>query len=427
MEKRTKIYLSFIYILGSALLYYMFREYTHLAIQVSPIHILFFMALAIITESLQVGYRDTSISIGFAVNLASFTLFGPFVTAIIVAFGFLFRITKKGDQRVHFLNTPWFKSLFNAMNMVICVFTASLIADLIVPIRQYLYFSNTVDFMNLLIPGVIYSSVFAVMNAALVGGLFSTMAPNSFRHYFKELIGMTFLSTLSIGMFLGLILSVLFNSLGIIGSLLFFLPILYARYTFKLYVDMKDAYLVTIRALATSMDAKDHYTQGHSERVSQYAEVIARGMNLSFDEVENIRTAAMLHDIGKIGVPDNILNKPSKLSDEEYLICQRHAEIGHSIVKGISYLDDIKEIIRNHHEHYDGTGYPDGIGGERVALSTYIVALADAYDAMSSDRPYRTALPDNKIMKIIEEERGKQFHPEVVDTFLKLKKDGHLK
>jgi HD-GYP domain-containing protein (c-di-GMP phosphodiesterase class II) len=134
----------------------------------------------------------------------------------------------------------------------------------------------------------------------------------------------------------------------------------------------------------------------------------------------------MLHDIGKIGVPDNILNKPDRLSDEEYRICQRHAEIGHSIVTGISYLDDLKEIIRNHHERYDGKGYPDKIGGDQVALSTYIVALADAYDAMSSDRPYRNALPDNKILKIIEEERGKQFHPDVVDAFLALKKDGRL-
>lgn len=426
MGKRTKFYLGLIYILGSALLYYMFREYTHLAMQVSPVHIVFFMVLAIITESLQVTYRDTSISVGFAVTLASFMLFGPFVTSIIVSVGFLFRVTKKGEQRVHFLNTPWFKSLFNAMDMIITIFCASTIANLIYPIPKYIYFTDNVDFIGLLVPGVIFSMAFSVINAILVAGLFSTMAPNSFRHYFKEFFGLTFLSTISIGMFLGLILAILFNALGVIGSFLFFLPILYARYTFKLYVDMKDAYLVTIRALATSMDAKDHYTQGHSERVSQYAETIARGMNLSFDTVEIIRTAAMLHDIGKIGVPDNILNKPSKLSDEEYLICQRHAEIGHSIVKGISYLDDIKEIIRNHHEHYDGTGYPDGIGGDRVALSTYIVALADAYDAMSSDRPYRTALPDNQVLKIIKEERGHQFHPEVVDTFLTLKEAGHL-
>jgi putative nucleotidyltransferase with HDIG domain len=426
MDKRTKLYLGFIYILGSALLFFMFQEYTHLATQVSPIHILFFMGLAVVTESLQVGYRDTSISVGFAVTLASYTLFGPFVTAIIVSFGFLFRVTKKEEKRVHFFNTPWFKSLFNAMDMIISIFVASFVAQLIYPIPEFIYFSNTVDFIGLLVPGVIFSMVFSVINAILVAGLFSTMAPNSFRHYFKELFGLTFLSTVSIGMFLGLILAVLFKTMGIFGSLLFFLPILYARYTFKLYVDMKDAYLITIRALATSMDAKDHYTQGHSERVAQYAEIIARGMKLSFDEVENIKTAAMLHDIGKIGVPDNILNKPDRLSDEEYRICQRHAEIGHSIVTGISYLDDLKEIIRNHHERYDGKGYPDKIGGDQVALSTYIVALADAYDAMSSDRPYRNALPDNKILKIIEEERGKQFHPDVVDAFLALKKDGRL-
>ncbi len=426
MGKQTKIYLGFIYILGSALLYYLFKGYTLLDVQVSSLHIAFFMALAIVTESLQVGYRDTSISIGFAVNLAAYTLFGPFVTAIIVSVGFLFRITKKGDQRVHFLNTPWFKSLFNAMNMIICVFLASLFSEFIYPVPQYLYFSETVDFMNLLIPGVFYSSFFAVINAALVGGLFSTMAPNSFKHYFKELIGMTFLSTLSIGMFLGLILSVLFNSLGVTGSLLFFLPILYARYTFKLYVDMKDAYLVTIRALASSMDAKDHYTLGHSERVSEYSEAIARKMNLGYDEVENIRTAALLHDIGKIGVPDTILNKPGRLNEEEYKICQRHAEIGHSIVHGISYLNKCEEIIRSHHERYDGKGYPDGLAGDKIALETYVVALADAYDAMSSDRPYRTALPEEKILSIIAEERGFQFHPNVVDVFLSLKKDGTL-
>lgn len=426
MNKRTKIYLSFIYILGSALLLYMYRNYTHLEIQVSGIHIAFFMTLAIVTESLQVGYRDTSISIGFAINLAAYTLFGPFVTSVIVAIGFLFRVTKKEGHQVHILNTPWFKSLFNATTMIICVFIASLFTEFIFPISQTLYFSNTVDFMNLIIPGVLYSSFFAVINAALVAGLFSTMAPNSFKHYFKELIGMTFLSTLSIGMFLGLILSVLFNALGMTGSLLFFLPILYSRYTFKLYVDMKDAYLVTIRALASSMDAKDHYTQGHSERVSEYAEAIAQKMNLSFDEVEIIRTAALLHDIGKIGIPDTILNKPGRLNDEEYKICQRHAEIGHSIIHGISYLKTSEDIIRSHHERFDGKGYPDGLAGKSIALETYIVALADAYDAMASDRPYRTALPEEKILAIIAEERGTQFHPDVVDVFLSLKKDGAL-
>jgi putative nucleotidyltransferase with HDIG domain len=426
MSKRTKIYLSFIYILGSALLLYMFQSYTHLELQVSNLHIAFFMTLAIVTESLQVGYRDTSISIGFAINLAAYTLFGPFVTSLIVSIGFLFRITKKEGHQVHILNTPWFKSLFNAMTMIICVFIASLLTEYIYPISQTLYFSKDVDFMNLLIPGVLYSSFFAVINAVVVAGLFSTMAPNSFKHYFKELIGMTFLSTLSIGMFLGLILSVLFNALGMTGSFLFFLPIIYSRYTFKLYVDMKDAYLVTIRALASSMDAKDHYTQGHSERVSEYAETIAQKMKLSYDEVEVIRTAALLHDIGKIGVPDTILNKPGRLNDEEYKICQRHAEIGHSIVHGISYLSTCEEIIRSHHEHYNGKGYPDGLAGENVALETYIVALADAYDAMSSDRPYRNALPEEKILSIIEGERGHQFHPDVVDVFLSLKKDGTL-
>ena len=426
MNKKTKFYLAAIYLSGILALRYMFMEYAHIGTQLNWLAIAYFMVLSFITESLQVGYKDTSISIGFSVNLASFLLFGPFAAAIVIAVGFFFRITKKKETTVHVMNTPLYKSLYNVFSMILCAFVASRVVFLFYDYSIFYYFSDSIDVVDTVLPAFIYAIGFSAANSLFISLLFVTMTPNSFFHYFTENLRMTFISSLSIGLISGIIFAILYETLGVVGSLLFFLPILYARYTFQLYVDMKDAYLVTIRALASSMDAKDHYTQGHSERVSQYAEVIARKMNLAYDDVENIRTAALLHDIGKIGVPDTILNKPGQLNAEEYKICQRHAEIGHSIVHGISYLNKCEEIIRSHHEHFDGTGYPDGLAGKSVALETYIVALADAYDAMSSDRPYRTALPEEKILAIIAQERGTQFHPEVVDVFLSLKKDGNL-
>ncbi|BES66781.1 HD-GYP domain-containing protein [Gottschalkiaceae bacterium SANA] len=424
MKAKTKIYLALIYMLGVSALWFMFQELGPLSDTLDWGAIFYLMILSLVTESLQVGYKETSISVGFSVNLAAFLLFGPFVAAATIAFGFFFRVTKKGEDTVHVFNTPIYKNLFNVCSMILCVFLASRLVFLFYDYSVFYHYSGSIDLMGTIVPGVIYAIGFSIANSLLISMLFVTMVPNSFIHYFIENISVTLISSLSIGLISGVLLSILYETLGILGSLLFFLPILYARYTFKLYVDMKDAYLVTISALASSMDAKDHYTQGHSERVSQYAEAIAKKMNLGYDEVENVRTAALLHDIGKIGVPDTILNKPGRLNDEEYKICQRHAEIGHSIVHGISYLKKSEEIIRSHHEHYNGKGYPDGLAGDNVALETYIVALADAYDAMSSDRPYRNALPEEKILSIIAKERGQQFHPEVVDVFLSLKKDG---
>jgi putative nucleotidyltransferase with HDIG domain len=426
MNIKTKIYLAFIYMFGASALWFMFQELSAMNMTLDWGAIIYLMLLSLITESMQVGYKDTSISVGFSVNLAAFLLFGPFAAAFVVAFGFFFRITKKGETTVHLFNTPIYKNLFNVCIMILCVFMASRLVLFFYDYSIFYYFSGSIDLLGTVLPGVIYAIGFSIANSLFISLLFVTMMPNSFVHYFLENISVTMISSLSIGLISGILLSILYATLGMFGSLLFFLPILYARYTFKLYVDMKDAYLVTIRALASSMDAKDHYTLGHSERVSEYSEAIARKMNLGYDEVENIRTAALLHDIGKIGVPDTILNKPGRLNEEEYKICQRHAEIGHSIIHGIDYLKSCEEIIRSHHERYDGKGYPDGLAGDNIALETYVVALADAYDAMSSDRPYRTALPEEKILSIIAEERGFQFHPDVVDVFLSLKKDGAL-
>ena len=175
-----------------------------------------------------------------------------------------------------------------------------------------------------------------------------------------------------------------------------------------------------IQTLSTTIEAKDEYARGHSHRVAEYAALIAGELGWSSEEIMNLKYAAHLHDIGKIGIPDMLLNKPARLTPEEYSVIKEHTVIGAEILKNISLIPHVAEVARSHHEHYDGTGYPDGLAGEDIPLSARIVAIADSYDAMNSRRIYRNALPPEKIFEEIENNRGIQFDPELADIFLKL-------
>lgn len=172
--------------------------------------------------------------------------------------------------------------------------------------------------------------------------------------------------------------------------------------------------------LSTTIEAKDKYTNGHSQRVAEYAAMIAKELGWEDSEVENLRNAAMLHDIGKIGMPDSILNKPTELLETEYELIKGHADIGANILKNITLIDHVEEVARYHHERYDGKGYPNGLKGEEIPIHARIVAVADSYDAMKTKRIYRDALPDDVIAKEILKNRGTQFDPVVSDAFLRL-------
>lgn len=178
--------------------------------------------------------------------------------------------------------------------------------------------------------------------------------------------------------------------------------------------------LQMIQTLSTTIEAKDEYARGHSHRVAEYAALIAGELGWSSEEIMNLKYAAHLHDIGKIGIPDMLLNKPARLTPEEYSVIKEHTVIGAEILKNISLIPHVAEVARSHHEHYDGTGYSDGLAGEDIPLSARIVAIADSYDAMNSRRIYRNALPPEKIFEEIENNRGIQFDPELADIFLKL-------
>lgn len=181
-----------------------------------------------------------------------------------------------------------------------------------------------------------------------------------------------------------------------------------------------------VETLAKAIDAKDRYTNGHSFRVSGYAVAIARELGWDEAEVDALRRESLLHDIGKIGVPDAVLNKPGKLTGVEYATIQSHAEIGETILRGMEGLDGAAQVAKCHHERYDGHGYPAGLSGQAIPPHARVVAIADAYDAMHSDRTYRLRLSDRAIREELERERGRQFDPIYLDAFLELLDSGEL-
>lgn len=180
----------------------------------------------------------------------------------------------------------------------------------------------------------------------------------------------------------------------------------------------QELFLETIRTLAAAIDAKDPYTKGHSERVSSYSMAIARHLGLSFDEVFHVRIAAILHDVGKLGIKDGILNKPGGLTDEEYEIMRRHPDIGAQIMAPISKLKTIIPGIRNHHETWDGNGYPDKLKGEDIPMVARIIGVADTFDAMTTNRPYQNAMSLEYVVDKMKAMAGTRFDPQVVSAFL---------
>lgn len=180
----------------------------------------------------------------------------------------------------------------------------------------------------------------------------------------------------------------------------------------------QELFLETIRTLAAAIDAKDPYTRGHSERVSSYSMAIARHLGLGQEEVFRVRIAAILHDVGKLGVRDSILNKPGGLSEDEYRIMRRHPDIGAQIMAPIRMLKDIIPGIRNHHETWDGSGYPDGLKGDEIPLVARIIGASDTFDAMTTNRPYQQAMPLEYVIGKMRAMSGTRFDPDVIDALL---------
>lgn len=194
----------------------------------------------------------------------------------------------------------------------------------------------------------------------------------------------------------------------------------------RLYQQIEEAYLNTIDALANAVEARDVYTKGHTERVWYLAQTLARKLGWDEDRLAQVKMGSILHDIGKIGVPDRVLNKPFRLTAEEFEIMKKHPEMGVKILEGISFLEPALPYVLYHHERYDGQGYPTGLSGEEVPLQGRLMAVVDTFDAITSDRPYRKSLGYEKAIQELRDCSGTQFDPEIARVLIDAWEDGSI-
>lgn len=372
--------------------------------------ILFWSALAIISESLNIViFNNIEISIGFAIDLACIIVGNPSLAIVVSITTCLFKVVKEDGKYFHIFNIPFYKTFFN-----IALYTLSS------GLAGFAYVYSGGGSSKLSFLPILFAILTAeIVNSIVLGILLSILANNSFINVwlsnFKEL----FINYVAIGA-LGVIIAIASMNYGSIAVFIFFGPLLIARYSFKLYLNMRHTYIDTIQAFNKVLEAKDTYTSGHAARVQKYAELLGYSIPLSDSRIENLKTAALLHDIGKIGVDDSILRKPGKLTSEEYNKIKNHVVIGAEIIDGIDFLKSISKIIIEHHERFDGKGYPQGLKGGQLSTEGEILAIADVYDAMTSDRPYRKGMTKEEAKEELRANSGTQFNPVMVDHFLKI-------
>lgn len=410
---KLKIFLFSLYVFTAITIYFQLNNKVFLNYALNYTEIIFFGIILAVAESLRIVYKGMAISTSFAIQLAMVLIFGPIVGSIIVILGLSLRFKKVEDKYQNILYDPIYKTLYNYCVVIIPIVYASLI---------YSKLGGSFDATNLwskihLI--IAFSIVYLLLNTLLISILFSLLNHKNLFYFFLSNVKLSLLSGLVMTPF-GILLAYMFYKYSFGGVLLIVFPIVLVRYTFYLYLEAKTQYVQTVDTLMNAMEARDKYTEGHSRRVSELSVVLAKELRYGDSKIERIRMASLLHDVGKIGIDDNILNKPGKLTNEEYETIKSHPKIGYNILKNIKNLEDILPIIRNHHERYDGSGYPDCKNSDSLQLDVFIVQLADSIDAMATDRPYRRALSEGEIISELIKFKGTQFHPKVVDAYMKV-------
>ncbi len=213
---------------------------------------------------------------------------------------------------------------------------------------------------------------------------------------------------------LGWLMAEIGVKVGLWAAFFFMVPLYLARYSFSKYAETRELFFGTVSALSQAIDAKDGFTRGHADRVSRIAGAVAREMSLPEKQIEEIELAGLLHDIGKIGVEDRILMKPLRLDPDEQELMRRHPIYGASILEPSAALRPLVQMVLHHHENFDGTGYPEGLKGTEIPLGSRIIIVADAYEAMTSDRIYRKSIGHERAMEQLNKYKGTQFDPSIV-------------
>ncbi|HYE12131.1 MAG TPA: HD-GYP domain-containing protein [Patescibacteria group bacterium] len=379
--------------------------------------VIIFAILAIVAESLLIPTSsESAISVGFAIDLAAILVLGVPEAAWVASFGVMLRAINLNGKRFYIFNFPAYKTLFNGANILFSAGIAGL---------SYKLFGGTsgnIDFSNLLLPLMACIIVYVLINETIMSWLMAAVTGESFISKWLSNVFWAARDCIFVAP-LGVLMAIAYMKYNILGIFLFLGPLLLARYSYKLYIDMRRVYIDTVKSLSQAIEIKDPYTQGHSMRVGEYAVDLGKRVRLSHKKLENLKMAAILHDIGKIGIEETILNKPGKLTEEEFDKIKNHPENGFKILQDIEFLKDVSQIILSHHEKMDGTGYPKGKKQGEISREAAILSIADVYDALTSDRPYRKALTVDQAISIIEEGKGQHFDAHLAEEFIHMIKE----
>ncbi len=358
--------------------------------------------------------RGTVVTVGVAPVLAAAVLGGPLAAAVVGAIG-------TTDTREVRGQVPWYGTLFNHSSVAISGVTAGIVFELS---TASLAGGNSAgpgigSFIGSLLAGI----AFYLVNWTLAITAVSARTGSSVRTIWAQDLGGVAISLIGLVPLAWLMAQVfqLPNGVGWWATPLFVVPLFTTRLAYARYVETRELFEQTIEALSKAVDARDVYTRNHSSRVSHIAEAVSRAMHLAEREIEKIKWAGLLHDIGKIGIRDNILLKEGPLDKHERILMNQHPTIGAEIVAPASQLSAEAPLIKAHHEWFNGSGYPDGTEALDIPMGARILTVADAYEAMTSSRPYRkTPLTHEQAVDQLEKFIGIQFDPDVVPILVHL-------
>ncbi len=398
------VYVYAVFLVGVAFLVYIISNYGN----ISLLGVALFGLLVFASDNLSSPLPKTgSVSVNFGITLASLIIYGP-ATAAVVTIISIFNI------KAFIKKVPYYKHLFNSGQYLISIGLCSIVFE-------RLFVRGNVNFLNAANIGTILlcSFIFFFLNTTLTTGAISLSESIGFLNIwvfnFAWLIPFHVFLTL-----MAIAISFLFGAYGYFTLVFTSLPLIIAQYTYKLRIKERKALLNSILQIVKIMEAKDVYTAGHSIRVAEYSEEIARELKLNEYDIEIIKNLANLHDIGKIQVDLSVLNKPGYLNEDDWIEVKKHPEVGYEIVREITFLQDDATAILHHHEKIDGSGYPSGIKGDKIPLFAKILCIADSYDAMTTDRPYTRALTEEEAILELKENAGTHFDPEVAGAMIKI-------
>ncbi|PKQ20932.1 MAG: hypothetical protein CVT66_02595 [Actinobacteria bacterium HGW-Actinobacteria-6] len=353
-----------------------------------------------------------SVSLGFALGFAALLYDGPVAASLVALVGSV-SIQDVRDHR------PVDVQLFNSAQLVLSILAASEIFLRLggLPLA---WAGQELEGAAALSLGaaMLAATAFFLVNIALVGEALALRSGLPLARVLREQSFVSYwISFLTLAL-LGFVLARVVDSAGWIGAVLLAAPFVIARKTFRVYLELSAAYADTVRSLVQALEAKDSYTRGHSERVAEYSKAIASRLGLAAAQIERVEIAALLHDVGKIGISEATLSKAGPLNAEEYAAIREHPAKGASVLLEVEFLAESAPVVAAHHERMDGTGYPMRLSADSIPLDARILAVADAYDAMTSSRPYRAALGHESAVQELTAVAGTQLDRLAVDALL---------